>query len=804
MSTQINGTRETNDHLTKRQKRKKRHPKWRRSSPSSSSSSPSSLLLSASNVINPTHTARVSSPSSSPSVTMPSWWKRSKSAFHRSVVAPSSTPASPARASTSRAQPGRGGRVEYRDLLAPPRLTRQRKLRHVDDIDVGLGDLGLDVASSSPPPHKGRVSASEAVGPPRSTPISRSASSREAVAPPPRSASSPVLHPLPLPSPRPADLETQEPPGVADGWGEKTTPAPSLHAPRVTSQIVQKFPEHNELYPNGTKRATSGHHRNAFREKFQDKSSAETMNFRLNIPAKSAPSSAFSSPQCSPRRLSNADFSSTVPSTQGPHAWSAPSIRSMDFMGASSPRTSPEKYIGGPERSPCYSALRSPILMPRNTSAPPSPMHSKLFPENHISRTEGNGSINFHPLPLPPGALSPMQTTFSNQPAPKVEMPSVAGQWQKGKLLGSGTFGCVYEATNRHTGALCAMKEVNIIPDDAKSAESLKQLEQEIKFLSQFKHKNIVQYYGSDIIEDRFYIYLEYIHPGSINKYVKQHYGAMTESVVRNFTRHILRGLAFLHGQKIMHRDIKGANLLVDVHGVVKLADFGMAKHLGTAAPNLSLKGTPYWMAPEMVQATLMKDVGYDLAVDIWSLGCTIIEMFDGKPPWSDLEGPAAMFKVLHKDPPIPENLSHEGKDFLRCCFKRNPGERPTANELLDHPFIRNSNHYNKHGSIHSFAGIKVNENGHSSRDKPSSKSDPCSKGRNTTGEPSNSRPSEASTLLLTPLTIQAVTPNFSPRPLGLAPNYGSTANFGNTIYFPSANPQPSPLPRPNGKEVLF
>lgn len=191
----------------------------------------------------------------------------------------------------------------------------------------------------------------------------------------------------------------------------------------------------------------------------------------------------------------------------------------------------------------------------------------------------------------------------------------------------------------RNTGALCAMKEVNIIPDDAKSAESLKQLEQEIKFLSQFKHENIVQYYGSDTIEDRFYIYLEYVHPGSINKYVKQHYGAITESVVRNFTRHILRGLAFLHGQKIMHRDIKGANLLVDINGVVKLADFGMATHLSTAAPNLSLKGTPYWMAPEMVQATLSKDVGYDLAVDIWSLGCTIIEMFDGKPPWSDLEG---------------------------------------------------------------------------------------------------------------------------------------------------------------------
>lgn len=219
---------------------------------------------------------------------------------------------------------------------------------------------------------------------------------------------------------------------------------------RVTGQIVQKVPMHNDLLPNGTKWTTSSHHKNAFREKFQDKSSVDTMNFRLNIPAKSAPSSGFSSPVCSPRRLSNVDFSYAVAPAQGPQAWSAPSIRSIDFVGASSPRTSPERYIRCPERSPCYSALKSPIPMPRNTSAPPSPMHRKLFPENHSSRTEANGSVSFHPLPLPPGAMTPMQTGFTEQLTSKVEMSSVAGQWQKGRLLGSGTFGCVYEATNRY------------------------------------------------------------------------------------------------------------------------------------------------------------------------------------------------------------------------------------------------------------------------------------------------------------------------------------------------------------------
>lgn len=219
---------------------------------------------------------------------------------------------------------------------------------------------------------------------------------------------------------------------------------------RVTSQTVQKFPDHNDLLTNRTQWNTSSYRKNGFREKFQDKSSAETMNFLLNIPAKSAPSSGFSSPVCSPRRLRNVDFSYTVEHAQGPQAWSAPSIRSIDFVGASSPRTSPERYVRGPERYPCYNALRSPILMPRNTSAPPSPMHRKLFPESHTSRTEGNASVNLHPLPLPPGALSPMQTGFSDQLTPNVEMPSVAGQWQKGRLLGSGTFGCVYEATNRY------------------------------------------------------------------------------------------------------------------------------------------------------------------------------------------------------------------------------------------------------------------------------------------------------------------------------------------------------------------
>ncbi|KAG6421626.1 hypothetical protein SASPL_118183 [Salvia splendens] len=309
-----------------------------------------------------------------------------------------------------------------------------------------------------------------------------------------------------------------------------------------------------------------------------------------------------------------------------------------------------------------------------------------------------------HPLPLPP--LSPVRDltgASKSTPIPlhvakhdfAPTLEPIKSKWQKGKLIGRGTFGSVYEASNRETGALCAMKEVEILPDDSKSAECIRQLEQEIKVLSRLKHPNIVQYYGSEVIGDKFQIYLEYVHPGSINKFINDHCGAITESVVRNFTRHILFGLAYLHAKKTIHRDIKGANLLVDACGVVKLADFGMAKHMHGQTANLSLKGSPYWMAPELLQTTMQTDASWDmaLAVDIWSLGCTIIEMMDGKPPWSEYEGAAALFKVLKETPPLPQTMSAEGKDFLQCCFRRNPADRPTATNLLDHPFVNNYSH---------------------------------------------------------------------------------------------------------------
>ncbi|GMP28078.1 hypothetical protein CsSME_00003769 [Camellia sinensis var. sinensis] len=456
-------------------------------------------------------------------------------------------------------------------------------------------------------------------------------------------------------------------------------------------------------------------------ERFQE---SYGINYGINVPI-SAPASVFSSPAMSPQRSTRDIYPYHYMTPQAFQVWSSPDMPPLDMnVGLRfSYQMYPEKTALSVDNSPLHSPSVSPCRT-RSPSGPPSPLHNKLSIEIPIAPRDSNAQANVHPLPLPPGATTPSQQTSVPQVTAKPDSMPKKSQWQKGKLIGRGTFGSVYVASNRETGALCAMKEVELCPDDPKSAESIKQLEQEIKVLSQLKHPNIVQYYGSEIIGDRFYIYLEYVHPGSINKYVHEHCGAITECVVRSFTRHILSGLAYLHSTKTIHRDIKGANLLVDSNGVVKLADFGMAKHLSGPAANLSLKGSPYWMAPELLQSVMQKDVSSDvaLAVDIWSLGCTIIEMLNGKPPWSEYEGAAAMFKVMRESPSIPETLSPEGKDFLRSCFCRNPAERPSASMLLEHRFLKNPQQLDVPTCTQALNAMKLTDIALSPRELPSHK----------------------------------------------------------------------------------
>ncbi|EEF40007.1 mitogen-activated protein kinase kinase kinase 5 isoform X2 [Ricinus communis] len=595
--------------------------------------------------------------------------------------------------------------------------TRHRKLRYFTENDV----TAAPAAATATAGQNNRASSSTATAAVKSSAettaaaLSGSSCAAAAVVPPRLSSSVPVPLPLPLPvhsgdadsripSPREKEKERD---GVSsreridgvngDGLSSSNSPKASILAGRQGRRKVDPLDIRSP------------------RKVHPDFSVDHCADYsRINAPIRSAPTSPFSSPQ---KLTTAADF---LPYYQmiakGNQVWSAPEMATLDIPGLPPPAFF-DYTAFSTDTSPLHSPpSRSPRRNPKSPTGGPASLNARLSIE---TSRECNANLEVHPLPLPPGASSSRPSISSSVPQviSKAESIPLKSQWQKGKLIGRGTFGSVYVASNRETGALCAMKEVDMFPDDPKSAESIKQLEQEIKVLSHLKHPNIVQYYGSEIVGDHFYIYLEYVHPGSINKYVREHCGAITENVVRSFSRHILSGLAYLHSMKTIHRDIKGANLLVDASGVVKLADFGMSKHLTGQAAELSLKGSPYWMAPELMQAVMQKDTSSDLAlaVDIWSLGCTIIEMFTGKPPWSDYEGAAAMFKVLRDIPPIPETLSPEGKDFLHCCFQRNPADRPSASMLLEHRWLRNSQQLDFPSSTRSINGIKLMDLTHSS-----------------------------------------------------------------------------------------
>ncbi|KAF5444116.1 hypothetical protein F2P56_036618 [Juglans regia] len=255
--------------------------------------------------------------------------------------------------------------------------------------------------------------------------------------------------------------------------------------------------------------------------------------------------------------------------------------------------------------------------------------------------------------------------------------------WQKGELLGSGSFGTVYEGFTED-GFFFAVKEVSLLDQGSQGKQSIFQLEQEIYLLSQFQHDNIVQYLGTDKDESKLYIFLELVTKGSLASLYKKY--QLRDSQVSAYTRQILNGLMYLHDRDVVHRDIKCANILVDASGSVKLADFGLAK--ATKLNDVkSSKGTAFWMAPEVVN---LKNHGYGLAADIWSLGCTVLEMLTCQAPYSHLEGMQALFMIGRgKPPPVPDSLSRDARDFILKCIQVNPNDRPTAAQLLDHPFLR-------------------------------------------------------------------------------------------------------------------
>ncbi|KAF8631040.1 hypothetical protein AX15_002648 [Amanita polypyramis BW_CC] len=253
--------------------------------------------------------------------------------------------------------------------------------------------------------------------------------------------------------------------------------------------------------------------------------------------------------------------------------------------------------------------------------------------------------------------------------------------YQLGDSLGKGAFGQVYRALNWATGETVAVKEIQLsnIPKG-----ELGEIMSEIDLLKNLNHPNIVQYKGFVKTREYLYIILEFCENGSLHNIIKR-FGKFPENLVAVYISQVLEGLVYLHDQGVIHRDIKGANILTDKNGTVKLADFGVAsKATAGTQKDDAVVGSPYWMAPEVIE-----QIGATTASDIWSVGCVVIELLEGHPPYHNLEPMPALFRIVQDDcPPIPEGASPIVKDFLYHCFQKDCNLRISAKKLLRHPWM--------------------------------------------------------------------------------------------------------------------
>lgn len=276
-----------------------------------------------------------------------------------------------------------------------------------------------------------------------------------------------------------------------------------------------------------------------------------------------------------------------------------------------------------------------------------------------------------------------------------------------GDEIGKGAYGRVYKGLDLENGDFVAIKQVSL---ENIAQEDLNIIMQEIDLLKNLNHKNIVKYLGSLKTKTHLHIILEYVENGSLANIIKPNkFGPFPESLVVVYIAQVLEGLVYLHEQGVIHRDIKGANILTTKEGLVKLADFGVATKLTEADVNThSVVGTPYWMAPEVIEMS-----GVCAASDIWSVGCTVIELLTCVPPYYDLQPMPALFRIVQDEhPPIPDGLSPDITDFLQQCFKKDARQRPDAKTLLLHPWIQNSRRVLQSSLRHSGTLRNIEEDG--------------------------------------------------------------------------------------------
>ncbi|KAF9106104.1 hypothetical protein BGX27_009320 [Mortierella sp. AM989] len=325
--------------------------------------------------------------------------------------------------------------------------------------------------------------------------------------------------------------------------------------------------------------------------------------------------------------------------------------------------------------------------MPGSSQPANLKQHTRFSSDRTMDGTTSRSAIG---SPVSSRSTTPVQglrkSTNSFEPLRErlelLENDVLVATYQLGNCIGRGQFGSVYRALNLVTGQMVAVKRIKI---DGLKDDEREMLMQEVDLLKSLAHPSIVKYEGFIKTDGYLNIILEFVENGSLLTTLKA-FGTFPEKLVVAYVVKILEGLVYLHGKEVVHCDLKAANILTTKNGNVKLSDFGVSLNLKVKESDFgAVAGTPNWMAPEVIELK-----GASPASDIWSLGCTIIEMLTGRPPYAELLAMTTLFRIVEDErPPLPNNLSMDLLDFLCQCFQKDPTLRPSAGALGRHIWIK-------------------------------------------------------------------------------------------------------------------